>query len=106
MATYEEGFEAGRREAARLLLDAEADWLQALAGRLAGAPVAVSACNESSAIIRDAARELDWTPPPEPPAGEEPEPAEADGELARPPARTSSQGARPRQRAAVAAGDA
>jgi hypothetical protein len=63
MTAYGEGFEAGRTEGARLMFDAYADGLQALATRVArhGGP-AGAAANEAAAICRDAARSLDWQP--------------------------------------------
>jgi hypothetical protein len=49
------GFEEGRQEGARLLLDSKADEMRSLAGRLSHEPGAVAALNECAAILRDAA---------------------------------------------------
>ncbi len=60
---YSRGFEAGKQEAARITLDALADHAHVVAGRLGGFPDAVSAANEAAAILRDAAKELEYVPP-------------------------------------------
>lgn len=60
MATSD--FEAGRQEGARLALDTLADNCQVAAARLGAFAEAVSAANEAAAILRDAAKEMQYKP--------------------------------------------
>lgn len=64
---YTEGYDVGQREGARLALDVHADALEATAMRLAAMPDAVSALNEATALLRDAALSVTNADPP--PAG-------------------------------------
>lgn len=61
--TYTEGFLDGKREGARFACDALADSSAALAQRLAGFTEQAAAINEATAILRDAARSLDYREP-------------------------------------------
>lgn len=59
---YQRGFADGQREAARIVLDTLADAHATATGRLASFPDVVAAVNEATAILRDAARALDFDP--------------------------------------------
>lgn len=63
-STFEEGYAAGVRDGSLLVLQAEADKLQAIATRATGYPEVVAAMNEATAILRDAASELAARPGP------------------------------------------